>query len=498
MSEILTAENIAVPEAPAQVESDNADQEAIDEWVKPLYYFVIANAEEVRPWSWMGGTEIRLGTAIWSYPNVNPDTVFDVISDITEQLAKKNMTLEEQDVVEEAAEEPNEIEEKKDEKPEPQKEPAKPEPKSESKPKETVPTEETIAKVVGAQPQPQPRPTAKESPKKAAPDYQKPAPPPTASEVMANTATKPAGRAAERRPVAAPRASTEKIYYAPAPIETESDNHQAEHVAEPRISPATGEPHVRPAPAQEPESPAVIEAGAQAETMPRVEPGEPIFILGENQTGRLAETEEITTGLQEEIPEPLESAFITSEPLAEPTPMAALNLEIIDTLGPTLIVEDELLELPSVEPELILGTETIIYELVERINEAQPQPAADVEVILDEIVKMVAKMETPNEEIDIAGHEPPADLEELLIELLETLDVDYSPKTIESLAALVIQWRRAAMSEKLKDQEDLDQLPEGVGTHEIIKKLLIGLNTANKTIIPAEALGKSALLLCAA
>lgn len=471
----------------------------LDGEVGPL---VAAHADVIAPCRWMGGAEVTLSTAICNYYMIMTEENADqVLADIYEFIANEisgKEELDEQNEEKPESEEPEDDNEKTDAKPEPQKEPAKPEQKPESKPKEPAPPEKTVSKVVEAQPLPQPRLAGKESPKKVASSHQKTAPTQTVSRVTTNTVTKPAGHAAQPRPAVSVKASPETTNHAPSTAEARGGEHKVEYVAEPHTIPAGVESSARQAPAIEPESPAVVEAGAQAEIMPRVEPGEPIPILEENQTVRESETEEISSELLEETSVPVQPALITSELLTDLPPVAAPSLELIGVPGPTLIAADELLEFPPVEPEPILEAEKIIYEFAEEAKGAGPRIAAEIEVTPEEIMEAAAKPEIPIEDINNMEQVPPDDLEEAIIELLEVLDINCPPEAIESLVYLVSRWGRAAHLEKPDGQKDTRQLLEGVGTHEIIKKLLIGLNTAHKTRVPAEALGKSALLLCAA
>jgi hypothetical protein len=76
------------------------------------------------------------------------------------------------------------------------------------------------------------------------------------------------------------------------------------------------------------------------------------------------------------------------------------------------------------------------------------------------------------------------------------MGIDYTPQLIESLARLSIDWQLAERIEKLKPEEP-DSLPQGAGTHEIIRKLLAALSAIKKAITRASTIGQSALRLYA-
>jgi hypothetical protein len=87
----------------------------------------------------------------------------------------------------------------------------------------------------------------------------------------------------------------------------------------------------------------------------------------------------------------------------------------------------------------------------------------------------------------------------ILVVLLKTktrLNIinDYTPKTIDSLARLIIGLNISKVIKPLNDEEK-DEAPHDTGTHEVISQLLLGISTIKKTLEHASAIGRSALLL---
>jgi hypothetical protein len=532
LSETVGAENLALADDPVQAESSNTDPEEIDEWVRPLYNLVISNSEEVRPWSWMGGTEIRLGTAIWSYPNVSPETVFSAIADISEQLAKRENETDEDTEAEE--EEPETKEEKKEEKKESQKETDKPNVKNTEHKQEKkvapVKAPEVLTRVDKTK--------AEAVQKAAAPVQAKPAP----TQIQPSAPDKTAPQAETAR-IAEPR--TEAIAGQP-PAEAAAVLESAPEPSlkiEPRIAPAA--PTIEAAPASN------AEVGLVTAELPQPVPDEAIYQQTQTVAAESApdfeaeeisafETEDLLIDSHEEITQELIESFeigppqeavpyqITAEGLdeevlfalpadIEPAPIAvyeaaATDLSAIEAVeAPDDLVDEEILIFKSeIEPVLNLPAAPTIYEqparvepIVETIEEAvvelaetleasEPQMVEVAKQILDKIIAVPAKLEAG---IDMTEEEAQTELEELFVELFERIGIDYTPELIESLARLTLAWQLTAETENLKIEEEQGELPQDTGTHEIIKKLLACLKSIQKAITHAGAIGKSALRL---
>ncbi len=75
------------------------------------------------------------------------------------------------------------------------------------------------------------------------------------------------------------------------------------------------------------------------------------------------------------------------------------------------------------------------------------------------------------------------------------MGIDYAPELIESLACLTLKWHLVDEIGKLKDEEETGKTSAGIGTHKIIKKLLVGLSVIKKAMAHARAIGESALRL---
>jgi hypothetical protein len=140
-------------------------------------------------------------------------------------------------------------------------------------------------------------------------------------------------------------------------------------------------------------------------------------------------------------------------------------------------------------------TEHILRQLSEELALSQPEAAEAVIEILDKIIEVPAALKSDEGEITAQG-DAQAELEELFTELLDKMGIDYTPQLIESLARLSIDWQLAERIEKLKPEEP-DSLPQGAGTHEIIRKLLAALSAIKKAITRASTIGQSALRLYA-
>ena len=93
--ETLSYENLVTAEDAIQERADNNESEQIQEWLLPLFNYITAHADEVRQWPWMGGAEIRLGSAMWSHQEITIETVDSAWSEISAALAKQPAENEE-------------------------------------------------------------------------------------------------------------------------------------------------------------------------------------------------------------------------------------------------------------------------------------------------------------------------------------------------------------------------------------------------------------------
>jgi hypothetical protein len=139
--------------------------------------------------------------------------------------------------------------------------------------------------------------------------------------------------------------------------------------------------------------------------------------------------------------------------------------------------------------------EDSLIQLAEHIEASELETTENVNGTLDKIIEVPAKLDEHNGENSITETEAQEELELLFTKLLDILDIDSTPELIESLALLTLKWHLAHDLEKLKNEEEIDNVPQGSGTHEIIKKLLVGLSKIKKAMSYASAVGRSTLQL---
>jgi hypothetical protein len=138
--------------------------------------------------------------------------------------------------------------------------------------------------------------------------------------------------------------------------------------------------------------------------------------------------------------------------------------------------------------------EEVLYKLVEYLDDGEPEEVEAVNIILDKIIELPTKVEIQNEEDIITENKVEEELTELLSEVLDRMDIDYTPETFDSLVQLIIGRNISKVIKPLNDEEK-DEAPYDTGTHEVISQLLLGLSTIKKSLEHASAIGRSALLL---
>jgi hypothetical protein len=157
------------------------------------------------------------------------------------------------------------------------------------------------------------------------------------------------------------------------------------------------------------------------------------------------------------------------------------------------------MEVPSPEQSAWVNLKTeevedVLFQLVEYLEDGGPEEVEAMNIILDKIVELPTKLEFQNGEDIITEIEIEEELSELLSEVIDKIDIDYTPKTIDSLARLIIGLNISKVIKPLNDEEK-DEAPHDTGTHEVISQLLLGISTIKKTLEHASAIGRSALLL---
>lgn len=148
--------------------------------------------------------------------------------------------------------------------------------------------------------------------------------------------------------------------------------------------------------------------------------------------------------------------------------------------------------------QISLGVEEVeefLEDLAERIVAGEPEIVEKLNISLDKIAELSAKLEPPSVENTITETEVQTELEEILTELLDQLNLACTPGMVELLVHLTQKYYLVAENQKQKNEEQADQAPQGIGTHEFIKKLLVGINTIKKANEQASAIGCTALKL---
>jgi hypothetical protein len=134
--------------------------------------------------------------------------------------------------------------------------------------------------------------------------------------------------------------------------------------------------------------------------------------------------------------------------------------------------------------------ETLVL-LSERLEDAEPEIEEVLNEILDKVIEMPARLENRDEN-DITEAEAVEELEELFIQLMDYLGIDYTPELIESLVSVAL---RQQLIELENPKDYIDSAPSEYGTHEAIIKLLYGVSVIKKAQTHAGVIGKSALHL---
>jgi hypothetical protein len=160
---------------------------------------------------------------------------------------------------------------------------------------------------------------------------------------------------------------------------------------------------------------------------------------------------------------------------------------------PAIRVEEAGREIPAESYSTDDEVENTLIALMEYIETSDAETAETVNEILDKIIELGVKLEGEITEITPAEVEVQEELEELFIELLDTLGMDYSMESIETLARMIVEWQPNDIEEL--DMYELEGLLNDSGTHEAIKQLLAGLGNRKNASMPIFVIGRSALQL---
>lgn len=159
--------------------------------------------------------------------------------------------------------------------------------------------------------------------------------------------------------------------------------------------------------------------------------------------------------------------------------------------------------LQASEPEEIVETILSIEEvadspwqlLTRQIELSEPGVSELANEVLGKIIEVQDGLET--EENGTSGiideDEVRQKLGQLFIELHDILGIDYTPETIEGMVRSIINRDAADEIKKRDSQNGTDESPHDIGTHEVIKQMLIS-SGSNKKSLPI-GIGKSAILL---
>ncbi len=212
------------------------------------------------------------------------------------------------------------------------------------------------------------------------------------------------------------------------------------------------------------------------------------------------EEEVMHDGLEAASLEP-ESLYVFNMPAGETSEDALDEVEE----EPILQLDDESstsgqIEITSTEQPILnnlaIGEiEDILIQLADSIETSEPETTEVMNEILDRIIEVSAKLEMQNGEDTIDTIEAQEELEELFTGLLKTAGIDYTPEFIKSIASLTLRSHLANEIAQLRKETETDKPPQESGTHEIIKQLLVGLSTFKKSITHAPAIGRSAIWL---
>jgi hypothetical protein len=145
--------------------------------------------------------------------------------------------------------------------------------------------------------------------------------------------------------------------------------------------------------------------------------------------------------------------------------------------------------------------EQFILQAADRIEEMGVKETETVHKMLDELVQKITEAQNPVEsdskdlEAVIETAEAEEELKELFKQLFDHVEIEYSPKLIESCVNLALQGNLSDLIPKI-EQENVDAYAaQGTGTHEVITQLLATISSIKKSIQHAYQLGKSTLQL---
>lgn len=196
--------------------------------------------------------------------------------------------------------------------------------------------------------------------------------------------------------------------------------------------------------------------------------------------------------------------FPTEEELIlEPAPEV-----LADVLKPAqeISIPHLVYEQPTAEPLEIIEPEnmavkdldnvgSVLVRLDQIIGADVPEELKPLDEILNQIVKIPAKLDNAEGQANVTEAEIEEEIEELFTGLLDEANVEYTPELIEDLTVITLKWILIAKAGKIDGRSEPDAVSADVGTNEVIKQLLISLNNVKKYTNRAGAIGKSAIWL---
>ncbi len=174
-----------------------------------------------------------------------------------------------------------------------------------------------------------------------------------------------------------------------------------------------------------------------------------------------------------------------------------LDLEFIDhpvefdINEPILIFENSESEQGLTEPQRVEVNQTFA-QLVEVVTVEESKAIETAQETIVGIINIVASYE--KNDLEMSEDEALAELEELFVELFESLQIEYSEEMPKTFARLALHGNLLDQLEKLLSQDQIELLL-GKGTNEAIPQILIGTDPSQNFVAQVYALGRSALQL---
>jgi hypothetical protein len=146
-----------------------------------------------------------------------------------------------------------------------------------------------------------------------------------------------------------------------------------------------------------------------------------------------------------------------------------------------------------IEVDVTPSFEEVTTQIVNKVYDSEPE----VQVSLSEIVERITELPAVVESAEIDKTEAQEELEELFVELLEALQIEYTPEIVEELARSTLN---GYLLETELEEVELEELNEDNGhaksTQISTAKQTTVLSDLKKVLAQAYAIGSSTLKLC--